>query len=142
MYKSYVRSPFTKAIRGDATLPPRTPLVTVRGKQAQHTRKVIKMLTAVELAEVARTAIVSHEDRWGKLRPVSDEVLKQWAHKYGVPKLEELLAKEYEVYATHPDFMPMEYQEQLHQDVRDEVVTVLVEGLIARLEELTYERAV
>lgn len=100
------------------------------------------MLTAVELAEVARTAIVSHEDRWGKLRPVSDEVLEQWAHKYGVPKLEAILANEYEVYATHPDFLSMEEQEQQHLDTRDEVVTILVEGLIARLEELTYERAV
>ena len=97
------------------------------------------MLSAPELAEVARTAITAHEDRWGKLRPVSDQVLVAWAHKYGVPKLDELLAKEYEVYATHPDFYTSDQQEQLQQDTREQVVSILIEGLLARIEELTYK---
>ena len=96
------------------------------------------MLYVEELAEVARTALINAEAKYGKMRPVSDEVLMQWA-ELAHPKLEELLAQEFEAHATHPDFlMPdSELMEELHMDVNTQVVSLLVDGLVARVWQLS-----
>lgn len=96
------------------------------------------ILTAVELAEVAKTALSDTEAKYGKMRPVSDEALLGWA-SYAIPKLEEMLAREYEAHATHPDFLMVsdEEQEQLHADTNEEVVRVLVDSLVAQVWKLS-----
>jgi hypothetical protein len=92
------------------------------------------MLYTEELVEVARTALVDAEAKYGKMRPVSDEALLGWA-KLAKPKLDELIAREFEAHATHPDFMMVsdEEQEELHLDMNTQVVSLLVDGLVARV---------
>ena len=90
------------------------------------------MLYTQELAEVARTAITDYESKYGELRPVSDKTLEEWA-SYAKPKLDELIAQQFEVYATHPDFLTAEQQEQEQLDINTEAVSVLVDGLITQI---------
>ena len=96
------------------------------------------MLSAPELAEVARTAISDTEAKYGKMRPVSDEAIQGWA-RYAIPKLEEMIAREYEAHATHPDFLMVseEEQEQLHADTNEEIIRVLVDSLVAQVWKLS-----
>jgi len=90
------------------------------------------MLHTEELAEAARTAITDYESKYGELRPVSDNTLEEWA-KYAKPKLDEMIAQQFEVYATHPDFLTADQQEQAHLDINTEAVSVLVDGLITQI---------
>jgi len=90
------------------------------------------MLRKKELAEAARTAITDYESKYGELRPVSDNTLKGWA-KYAKPKLDEIIAQQFEVYATHLDFLTADQQEQAHQDINTEAVSVLIDGLVTQL---------
>ena len=96
------------------------------------------MLYVEELAQVARTALVDAEAKYGALRSVSDETLLEWA-KLAKPKLDEMLEQEFEAHATHPDFlMPdSELMEELHIDVNTQVVSLLVDGLVARVWQLS-----
>jgi hypothetical protein len=106
------------------------------GKQAQPYKKGSVMLTAQELAEVARNSISQYEDKYGSLRPVKDETLLAWA-SYALPSLEQMISQAFEAYATHPDFLTAEEQEATHLDINSEAVEVLVDGLVARMVSLS-----
>jgi hypothetical protein len=96
------------------------------------------LLTQQELAEIARTAIENTEAKYGKLRTVPDEALLAWAST-ALPKYEQMLEQEFEAHATHPDFLLVsdDTQEQLHYDTHEQVVSLLVDGLVARVWQLS-----
>lgn len=96
------------------------------------------LLTQQELAEVARTAISNTEAKYGKLREVPDEALLTWA-SLALPKYEQMLESEFEAHSTHPDFLMVsdDEQEQLHYDTHEQVVSLLVDGLVARVWQLS-----
>ena len=96
------------------------------------------MLTETrELVEVAELAISQTEDKFGKYPfRVSEDKLHAWAKSYGMRRFEELLDKEFQAHATHPDFLMVSdtEQEELHLDTNSEVIKQVIDELITSLD--------